>query len=60
MPAFIEEAEDEEDEPEPLPEDTPKEQLEEGDRIWATGLLPEPEHIRASSTISQRLAEAHK
>jgi len=34
--------------------------LEDGDRIWATGLLPEPEYIRASSTISQHLAEAFK
>ena len=31
--------------------------LEEGDRVWATGLLPEAEHIQATSTISQRLAE---
>jgi hypothetical protein len=60
MPAFVEDAEDEEDEPESPPEDTPEEQLEEGDRIWAIGLLPEPEYIWASSTISQRLAEAHK
>jgi len=27
---------------------------------WATGLLPEPEYIHASSTISQHLAEAFK
>jgi len=60
MPAFVEDADDEEEEPEPDPEDLPDEPLEEGDRIWATGLLPEPEYIRASSTISQRLAEAHK
>ena len=33
--------------------------VEEGDRILATGLLPHPPmDIRASSTISQRLAEA--
>ena len=33
--------------------------IEEGDRILATGLLPPPSmNIRASSTISQRLAEA--
>ena len=34
---------------------------EEGDCILATGLLPYPStDIRASSTISQRLAEAHQ
>jgi hypothetical protein len=33
--------------------------LEEGDRIFAAGLLPLPEEIRATSTISQRLSEAH-
>ena len=36
------------------------EPLELGDCIWATGLLPEPEYVQASSTISQRLAEAFK
>ena len=36
------------------------EQLEDGDRIWATGLLPEPKYIHTSSTISQCLAEAFK
>ena len=36
--------------------------IEEGDRILATGLLPPPSSIdiRASSTISQRLAEAYQ
>ena len=35
--------------------------MEEGDHIFATGLLPYPlMDIRASSTISQRLAEAHQ
>ena len=39
-------------------EETPA-SVEEGDRILATGLLPHPSmDIRASSTISQRLAEA--
>lgn len=32
--------------------------LEDGDRIFATGLLPPSEHVRASATTSQRLAEA--
>ena len=45
------------------PEDTDPEEtavsIEEGDRILATRLLPHPSmDIRASSTISQRLAEA--
>ena len=45
------------------PEDTDLEEtpvsVEEGDQILATGLLPHPSmDIRASSTISQRLAEA--
>jgi hypothetical protein len=31
--------------------------LEEGDRVWATGLLPKAEYVQATSTISQRLAE---
>jgi hypothetical protein len=51
---------DKDDELQPDPESIPEEQLEEGDRIWATRLLPEPEHIQASSTISQQLAEAFK
>ena len=59
LPAFVEDADDEEEQL-PDPEDPEDEPLEEGDRIWATGLLPEPEYIRASSTISQRLAEAFK
>ena len=45
MPAFVEDADDEEDEPNPGPEDLPDEPLKEGDRIWATRLLPEPEYI---------------
>jgi hypothetical protein len=32
--------------------------LEEGDCVWATGLLPEAQHVQATSTISQRLAES--
>jgi predicted aspartyl protease len=31
--------------------------LEEGDRVWATRLLPKAEYVQATSTISQRLAE---
>jgi hypothetical protein len=32
--------------------------LEEGDHVWATGLLPEVQYVQATSTISQRLAES--
>jgi hypothetical protein len=60
LPAFVEDVDDEDDELQLDPESTPEEQLEEGNQIWATGLLPEPEHIRASSMISQRLAKAFK
>src|SRR6266702_2404572 len=67
FPAFVEDANKEEDElkeePEHLsdaePDDSDK-PLEEGDRIWATGLFPQAEHIRASTTVSQRLAEGFR
>jgi hypothetical protein len=42
--AFVEDMDDEDNELQPDPKSTPEEQLEEGDRIWATRLLPEPEH----------------
>jgi hypothetical protein len=58
--AFVEDVDDEDDKPQLDPESTPEEQLKEGNQIWATGLLPEPEHIWACSTISQQLAEAFK
>ena len=32
--------------------------LEEGDRVWAAGLILEAQYIQATSTISQRLAES--
>ena len=48
---------DETAEEEPPTSDLPFD-LEEGDRVWATGLLPEAQHIGAASTISQRLAES--
>jgi len=61
FPAFVED----EPEPEPLPRSEPKseepdEPLEEGDRIWATGLFPQAEFIQATTTISQRLAEGFR
>ena len=40
----------------PMP--TPDVEIEEGDRIFAIGLTPLTEEIRATSNISQRLAEA--
>jgi len=47
IPAFVEDVD--EDEPNFRPnvdaDDFPDEQLEDGDRIWATGLLPEPKYI---------------
>jgi len=46
---------DEEEEEEEL------ECLDEGDRVFAANLIPDPEEIRATANISQRLAEAfHK
>jgi transposase InsO family protein len=53
LPDLIRDDEDDEDE-----DDDPE--LEEGDRVFATGLRQPPEQIRATSTISQRLAEAFK
>ena len=41
-------------------EDEDDSSFEEGDRLFATGLPQLPEVIRATSTISQRLAEAFK
>ena len=62
FPAFVEDADDKDDEPYITPKppsnteseglvegpsdfDFPDEPLEEGDCIWATGLLPEPQYI---------------
>ncbi len=69
FPAFVKDTEDElkDDEFEvPLKEkvktplDEDDEPLEEGDCIWATGLFPEAEQIRATALISQRLAEGFR
>ena len=61
LPAFVKDADDKDEEATAdEPTDPSDEPLEEGDRIWATRLLPETEYICASSTISQRLAEAFK
>jgi len=64
FPAFVEDA-DEEDEAKPTPKqfpdpeaNFPDEPLEEGNQIWATGLLLlQAEHICATATVSQRLVE---
>jgi len=45
----------EEEEPEEA-----EEPIEPGDRIFSIGLVPAPAEIRATSSISQRLAEAFK
>ena len=33
-------------------------EYEEGDCVWAASIPPEPEYIRATASVSQRLAEA--
>ncbi|KAG5650723.1 hypothetical protein H0H81_011251, partial [Sphagnurus paluster] len=62
LPDLYDDDEDEEEEEDkPTPPSSPEDPaLEEGDCIFATGLLPEPEYIHASSTISQCLAETFK
>ena len=37
-----------------------EEPIEPGDRIFAIGLVPAPAEIRATSSVSQHLAEAFK
>ena len=63
FPAFVEDADEAEPTPEQFPDpeaDFPDEPLEEGNRIWATGLFPQAEHIRATATVSQWLAEGFR
>jgi hypothetical protein len=58
FPATVEEAEEEDaSDNEPTASDIPFD-IEEGDRVWATGLIPEAQYVQATSTISQRLAES--
>jgi hypothetical protein len=58
FPATVEDADKEEEvDDEPTASDIPFD-IEDGDRVWATGLIPEAQYIQASSTISQRLAES--
>jgi hypothetical protein len=54
--ATVEDAEEEEVDDEPTAPDIPFD-IENGDWVWATGLIPEAQYIQGSSTISQRLAE---
>jgi predicted aspartyl protease len=56
FPATVEDVDEEEASDEPTASDIPFD-IEDGDRVWATGLIPEAQYIQASSTISQRLAE---
>ena len=59
MLAFMEDADDEEEDH--APANKPEEDdLEEVDRIWATGLIPEPEYICVTASVSQWLAKAFK
>ena len=53
----MEDAEDKEDMASDEPTEDP---LEEGDQFWATGLMPKPEYIWATSLVSQCLAESFK
>jgi hypothetical protein len=57
FPAMVEDAEEEDaSDSEPTASDIPFD-IEEGDCVWATGLIPEAQYVQATSTISQRLAE---
>jgi hypothetical protein len=58
FPATVEDAEEEDaSDDKPTASDIPFD-IEEGDRVWATGLIPEAQYVQATSTISQRLAES--
>ena len=59
MLASVEDGDDEEEDH--APADEPEEDdLEEGDHIWAMRLIPEPEYIRVTASVSQWLAKAFK
>ena len=58
LPTFVEDTNDEEDTS--IPDGPDKDLLEEGDHIWATGLLPEPKYIWATTSVSQWLTKAFK
>ena len=52
MPELAEDPDEEDDEDDEV-------KFEDGDRLFATTIPPEAEFIRATSNVSQRLAEAH-
>ena len=54
--SISEEIVDESPDSEPPASDLPFD-LDKGDRVWATGLLPEAHYVQATATISQCLAE---
>jgi hypothetical protein len=57
FPATVEDTEEEDaSNNEPTASDIPFD-IEKGDRVWATGLIPKAQYVQATSTISQRLAE---
>jgi len=59
LPAFVEDANDEDEEDEVLDlEGFMEYEYEEGDCVWAVSIPSEPEYIRATASVSQRLAEA--
>jgi hypothetical protein len=58
FPAMVEDAEEEDaSDDEPIASDILFD-IEEGDHVWATGLIPEAQYVQATSTISQRLVES--
>jgi predicted aspartyl protease len=58
FPATVEDADEEEEVDDQLTASDIPFDIEDGDRVWATGLIPEAQYIQASSTISQQLAES--
>ena len=59
LPAFVEDADDKDDDDQvPELEGFVEYEYEEGDRIWAASIPPAPEYIRATASVSQRLAKA--
>jgi hypothetical protein len=61
LPAFVEDTDEDNDNTgSAFPIANGDKPLEEGDRIWAMGLLLPAEHIRATTMVSQRLAEGFK
>lgn len=62
-PSFIEDLDELDLEPDAEGSDSEEmvmQTIDEGDRVWAASLMPQEESIRATGTISQRLAEAFK